>query len=134
MQLVIPMNFGMNALTTLHVIWEIKRFSLDKIVHRESLMPNKQFCWLQTGSSSKSNKLIFYLTLFTRCKDTKLGLSTFHVSLASMPSSSTYTPGWPGPGKEKSSKIEETSNIKKHNIKKPPKKPLSPVTKIEEEG
>ena len=51
-----------------------------------------------------------------------------------MPSSSTYTPGWPGPGKEKSSKIEETSNIKKHNIKKPPKKPLSPVTKIEEEG
>ena len=46
-----------------------------------------------------------------------------------MPSSSTYTPGWPGPGKEKSSKIEETSNIKK-----PPKKPLSPVTKIEEEG
>ena len=51
-----------------------------------------------------------------------------------MPSSSTYTPGWPGPGKEKSQKIEETSNIKKHNIKKPPKKPLSPVTKIEEEG
>ena len=39
-------------------MWEIKRFYLDKIVHTESLMPNKQFCWLQTGSSSKQTNIL----------------------------------------------------------------------------